>query len=246
MDYRFRSAAFRRGWPWAMGVTIGADEWLQIARGSRDLRHRSVNALKLREPVKIMSSHEMEGSDRALAQAAGGGAGSHPPQPDPDERGREHGLRGGTGGTGGAASGIRVPRHTPRYVETRLGILSYAEFAPHLARNVLGESRAADFLNSYSTMHFSYSSSVCSAALFRGLPAGGGPTSPSARMRHPNSFACQPWSGITDSIEPAQGQRRVLVGNAGFRRGTPPFHSSVRRFQRARDPSLATRGPPAT
>ncbi|MDQ3562619.1 MAG: Fic family protein [Pseudomonadota bacterium] len=30
-----------------------------------------------------------------------------------------------------------MPRHAPRYVETRLGILSYAEFAPHLARNVL-------------------------------------------------------------------------------------------------------------
>lgn len=79
----------------------------------------------------------MEASDRALAQAAGGGAGPYAPQPDPDERGREHGLRGGTGGTGGAASGIRVPRRAPRYVETRLGILSYAEFAPHLARNVL-------------------------------------------------------------------------------------------------------------
>lgn len=86
-------------------------------------------------------AHEMEASDRALAQATGGGAGPYAPQPDPDERGREHGLRGGTGGTGGAASGTRVPRHTPRYLETRLGILSYAEFAPHLARNVLALER---------------------------------------------------------------------------------------------------------
>ncbi len=32
-------------------------------------------------------------------------------------------------------------RHTPRYLETQLGILSYAECAPHLARNALALER---------------------------------------------------------------------------------------------------------
>lgn len=81
--------------------------------------------------------HALETHDRALAQPSTGKAGPHPPQPDSAERSREHGLRGGAGGTDGAAGGTRAPRHATRYIETSLGVLSYAELAPNLARNVL-------------------------------------------------------------------------------------------------------------
>ena len=89
--------------------------------------------------------HGLETDNQALARPPVGGTGPHPPRPDSAERGREHGLRGGTGGTGGVADGTRAPRHATRYVETRLGVLSYAELAPHLARNVLAlEKRIED------------------------------------------------------------------------------------------------------
>jgi CRISPR-associated endonuclease/helicase Cas3 len=79
----------------------------------------------------------LETNDQALAHPAASGASAHPPQPDSAERGREHGLRGGAGGAGDAAGGTRPPRDATRYVQTRLGVLSYADLAPHLARNVL-------------------------------------------------------------------------------------------------------------
>ncbi|MGQ0752308.1 MAG: hypothetical protein ACT4PS_17415 [Betaproteobacteria bacterium] len=91
------------------------------------------------------SAHGLETGDRTLAQPPAGAAGAPPPQPDSAERGREHGVRGGTGGADGAAGGTRAPRYATRYVETRLGVLSYAELAPHLARNVLAlEKRIED------------------------------------------------------------------------------------------------------
>lgn len=51
----------------------------------------------------------------------------------PGQRGAQHGLRGRTGGSGNAGGGTRPPAHATRYVETRLGTLSYLELAPHLA-----------------------------------------------------------------------------------------------------------------
>jgi fido (protein-threonine AMPylation protein) len=91
------------------------------------------------------SAHGLDTGDRALAQPATGGAQPHPPRPDPAKRGREHGLRGRTGGSGDAADRTRTPRDATRYVHTRLGVLSCSELAPHLARNVLAlEKRIED------------------------------------------------------------------------------------------------------
>jgi len=81
--------------------------------------------------------HGLETNNQALAHPTRTGASAHPPQPDSVERGREHGLRGRAGGVGDAAGGTRPPRDATRYVQTRLGVLSYADLAPHLARNVL-------------------------------------------------------------------------------------------------------------
>lgn len=89
--------------------------------------------------------HGLDAGDRALAQPPARGAQPHPPRPDPAERRREHGLRGRSGGPGDAADGTRAPRDATRHIQTRLGILSYSELAPHLARNVLAlEKRIED------------------------------------------------------------------------------------------------------
>ncbi|MEW6221262.1 MAG: Fic family protein, partial [Thermodesulfobacteriota bacterium] len=77
----------------------------------------------------------LEGGGSALAQPAGGGKETPPLAADPQERGAEHGLRGGTGGSGDAGSGARAPADATRHIETRLGILTCSELAPHLARN---------------------------------------------------------------------------------------------------------------
>lgn len=82
------------------------------------------------------AAHGLEASDRALARAPAGGAGPYPPRPDSAERGREHGVRGGTGGPADAGDGTRPPHGATRYIETSLGVLAYSELAPHLARNV--------------------------------------------------------------------------------------------------------------
>jgi CRISPR-associated endonuclease/helicase Cas3 len=81
-------------------------------------------------------AYGLETSARTLASVAAGRAGAAASPQDPAERGREHGVRGGAGGVADAGSGTRPPKSATRHVETRLGILSYAQLAPHLARNV--------------------------------------------------------------------------------------------------------------
>ena len=103
-------------------------------------RHRrQAEGKKLeRSPLEVDNpAHGLETDNRTLARPSAEGPSPHPPRPDSAERGREHGLRGGTGGADDAAGGTSAPRHATRYVVTRLGVLSYAELAPHLARNVL-------------------------------------------------------------------------------------------------------------
>jgi len=87
----------------------------------------------------------LETGNRALAQPLPRGAGTHPPRPNPAQRGGEHGLRGRASGPGRDGGGTLAPRDATRYIETRLGILSYTRLAPHLARNVLAlEKRIED------------------------------------------------------------------------------------------------------
>jgi CRISPR-associated endonuclease/helicase Cas3 len=91
------------------------------------------------------AAHGLATDDRALAQPSARGTLAPAPGPDSEERRREHGLRGRTRGPGGDGSGTRAPRGATRYIQTRLGILSYTQLAPHLARNVLAlEKRIED------------------------------------------------------------------------------------------------------
>ena len=82
------------------------------------------------------AQHELETGHRALAQAPTGGAGSNSPGTPAAQGGAEHGVRGRTGGSANAGEGTRPPRAATRYLNTSLGVLSYAELAPHLATRV--------------------------------------------------------------------------------------------------------------
>ena len=89
--------------------------------------------------------HGLEKNDPTLARVTAGGTGATSPPPHSTERSGEHGIRGRAGGSTDVGSGTRPPQHATRYVETRLGTLSYAELAPHLAHNVQAlEERIAD------------------------------------------------------------------------------------------------------
>lgn len=87
-------------------------------------------------PETHNAAHELETSDTGLAQSAGSGEALHPLAENSARRGGEHGLRAGAGEPHHAGSGTRPPDHATRHVETLLGILTYQELAPHLARRV--------------------------------------------------------------------------------------------------------------
>lgn len=79
------------------------------------------------------AEYELERSDRALETSPGGGEAATPMEEHSTQRSGEHGIRAGAGGSDDAGSGTRKPAHATRYVETKLGRLSYTDLAPHLA-----------------------------------------------------------------------------------------------------------------
>lgn len=80
--------------------------------------------------------HGLEANHRELAQTPPRGAEAHSHEPHSPQGGPQHGLRGGAGGSADAGSRTQAPHHVTRYLETTLGILSYAELAPHLSLRV--------------------------------------------------------------------------------------------------------------
>lgn len=72
------------------------------------------------------ASHGLETNHPALASSAAAGASETSPPPHSAERSGEHGIRARAGGSADVGSGTRPPQHATRYVDTRLGILSYA------------------------------------------------------------------------------------------------------------------------
>lgn len=78
-------------------------------------------------------AHGLEGSDTPVARAAGGGETPPPLGEYSPQRGAQLRVRERTGRSGVAGGRTRPPAHATRYLETRLGTLSYLELAPHLA-----------------------------------------------------------------------------------------------------------------
>jgi fido (protein-threonine AMPylation protein) len=82
-------------------------------------------------------SHGLETSRSAVAQAVRERTVTHPSGSDPPQGGPQHGLRGGSGEPEDVGSRIRSSHPTVRFIETTLGIQSYAELAPHVGLRVL-------------------------------------------------------------------------------------------------------------
>lgn len=82
------------------------------------------------------SNHELAGSSSTLESTRSGGAAEDTAATHSSGRGQKHGLRGGTSGSGDAGEGVRATASSTRYVDTLLGMLSYAELAPHLSLQV--------------------------------------------------------------------------------------------------------------
>lgn len=110
--------------------------WLEALVRIADWRATRDEQLAKTKEQAENATHGLETSDTSLAQPAGSGETPHPLAAHSPERGPEHGLRRGTGEPGEPGSGTRAPAHATRHLQTRLGILSYAELAPHLARRV--------------------------------------------------------------------------------------------------------------
>lgn len=109
--------------------------WMEALLRAADQR-ATREALQNDDPLILsrkLPSDGLETSDRTLARAVGGG--EAPPSLDGHSAQRGAQLRAGgrTGGSGDAGSRTRPPAHATRYLQTRLGTLSYAELAPHLA-----------------------------------------------------------------------------------------------------------------
>jgi CRISPR-associated endonuclease/helicase Cas3 len=81
-------------------------------------------------------AHGLETDNQTLAQPHAGGAGPDSPGRLAAEGSAEHGVRGRAGGSAHPGAGTRPPRAATRYLNTALGVLSYAELAPHLATRV--------------------------------------------------------------------------------------------------------------
>ncbi|MBL9145341.1 MAG: Fic family protein [Verrucomicrobiaceae bacterium] len=83
-------------------------------------------------------SHDVDPEHRPVAEPSGGAQASNPAGGDCSGCGAEHGLRAGAGGDRGDSRDTRDtrPENATRFIETRLGTLSYAELAPLLAERV--------------------------------------------------------------------------------------------------------------
>jgi CRISPR-associated endonuclease/helicase Cas3 len=107
---------------------------------------------KVADPLLEIQNHAhgLEKSHRPVAETPAGGADPDSPEPHPPQGRAEHGLRGRAGEPGDAGGGTQAPPSATRHLITSLGILSYAELAPHLALRVqdleadVAEGRYAD------------------------------------------------------------------------------------------------------
>jgi CRISPR-associated endonuclease/helicase Cas3 len=81
-------------------------------------------------------AYGLETDNRTLAQGSTARAGADSPGALAAEGGAQHGVRVRAGGPAHAGGGTRPPPAATRYLNTTLGVLSYAELAPHLATRV--------------------------------------------------------------------------------------------------------------
>lgn len=93
-------------------------------------------------PAPHASPHDPERQHPTLAPAAPGGKAPPDAGSDSAESREQHGLRRGAGADRVGGASTTQPEHATRYLETRLGVLSYRELAPHLADRVVEVEKA--------------------------------------------------------------------------------------------------------
>ncbi|GIK35058.1 MAG: hypothetical protein BroJett010_16170 [Gammaproteobacteria bacterium] len=110
--------------------------WLESLVRLADWRASAAEQLEPAEGRLQNAEHELDRSNQTLAQPVTGGTAAKSAGESATQGSAQHGLRGRVGGPGDAGSRTQPPHAATRYVDTTLGILSYAELAPYLARRV--------------------------------------------------------------------------------------------------------------
>lgn len=110
--------------------------WLETLVRLADWRASSAEQLEPDDGGSHNRDHELDRSHQALAQSVAGGTAATRAGEPAAQGGAQHGFRGRAGRSGDTGSRTQPPHAATRYLDTTLGILSYAELAPHLASRV--------------------------------------------------------------------------------------------------------------
>lgn len=110
--------------------------WLETLVRLADWRASREEQLASDDGARKNAAHELDHGRSPVAIADPGAAAADSPPPTAAQGGAQHGLRGRAGGPADAGSRTRPPHSATRHLDTALGVLSYAELAPHLARRV--------------------------------------------------------------------------------------------------------------
>lgn len=107
--------------------------WLETLVRLADWRASRAEQLADDDAGRNNDAHGLDLGHSPVAAAHAGAAAAGPSAQSAGQGGAQHGLRGRTGGPADAGSRTRPPDSATRYLDTTLGVLSYAELAPHLA-----------------------------------------------------------------------------------------------------------------
>lgn len=110
--------------------------WLEAVMRAADQRASRDATLADPSLQTDNAAHGLPGNHSQVARASRGGEAPSALGEHPAQRGAQHEPGGRAGGSGDAGSRTRPPADATRYLETRLGTLSYLELAPHLGRAV--------------------------------------------------------------------------------------------------------------
>lgn len=110
--------------------------WLETLVRVADWRASRAEQLAVAGEERNNATDELDRSHPPVAPADPRAAAGDSPSAPAGQGGSQHGLRGRTGGSADAGARTRPPHAATRHLETTLGILSYSELAPHLARRV--------------------------------------------------------------------------------------------------------------